>query len=540
MSIIYTHHQTVAKSPVLDKDFLSYYQEAGCEIEFLSENIFVIKNHEDKYLTAFANGEYAFSASQIRDWEHFYLVDSEPLNIYQTQHNNGTPIVYTFHQTIAKSPASDKDFLVYYQDKGNYFEFLSENCFAIRNKQNQYLMARPNGTYAFVSEKIGNWEQFYVLDKQILDFAQKAIRKGYHDSFGKKIIDYRLIFQGRHLHIALGSSIIAPSFMPAANIIECENSIQYNSPYQSLRLSKQRRLIYFSVYGESKQYYDMLDIAIDSLIRQGHYHGDILIKTDHIHHARALSKKYPNRFYFSEIKPELNIYNRYDLHEPLLQNYDSVIYMDTDILTVSDINIFFNRFSNGDLVAMEEVSPDWLNETIREIRKEKNDDIRESKTQELLVKHGWWGSNLIPYYLNRQDFHLLNSGFFIINDLKKVKPIFNRVIQRRFFDGKYQDQALFNVALYNSQLNIVSIPKNKELILSSSEHSVFSQINGATIMIHFNCGVGQSTKLALMQAVYNNTMHLSKSSVYKSKSISKSVVAHSNARKAYLKRQHKK
>lgn len=118
------------------------------------------------------------------------------------------------------------------------------------------------------------------------------------------------------------------------------------------------------------------------------------------------------------------------------------------------------------------------------------------------AEYTWWGADFLKYNqeIDTQNYFMYNSGFFIINNLQAVKPIFDRVISYRQFSTHTGDQPFLNLALYNSHLEILGINKNDGLSFSRSITQSFDALN--QIWVHFNSGVGNLSKLNLMKSFY--------------------------------------
>lgn len=216
----------------------------------------------------------------------------------------------------------------------------------------------------------------------------------------------------------------------------------------------------------------------------GGYTGDILIKTDNIKHCQELTEKFSNKFYYSEIDKNFDIFNRYSLHEGILNNYDSIIYLDCDVLTINNINTFLNKCcEQADFLSYIEAD-------------------NKTYSKDYAHKYTWWGADFLKYNqeIDTQNYFMYNSGFFIINNLQAVKPIFDRVISYRQFSTHTGDQPFLNLALYNSHLEILGINKNDGLSFSRSITQSFDALN--QIWVHFNSGVGNLSKLNLMKSFY--------------------------------------
>ncbi|WP_129582343.1 glycosyltransferase, partial [Rodentibacter caecimuris] len=230
--------------------------------------------------------------------------------------------------------------------------------------------------------------------------------------------------------------------------------------------------------------------SIRSLIEKGNYRGDILIKTDNIEKMREFCKEFKNKFILSEIDKKLGIFNRYWLHEPCLEEYSSLIYFDSDILTIRDISATLKLFEQGDLASFIDGNPSF--EKIQNYF----DDTGSFPT------HKWYGMQYVDkeYVRQTKAFHVLNSGLFIINDLAKIKPIMDKVIRYRFMEDRHGDQPFFNVALYNSDLDIKTLNHIGHLGFSHSNYDSFKNLD--KVLIHYNIGVGYTSKLDLMKETW--------------------------------------
>lgn len=368
--------------------------------------------------------------------------------------------------------------------KGFEFIFHSENCFSIKNEKGDYLTAFPDELVKFHAKKCSTWEKFYILDINSQIFIEKAIANNFKDRRDKEIKDFELFFDKDRLSVMLGATIITPSYFPSA-ILEHQgnNSVKYKTFKNCTILNQKRKLVYFCIYGK-EEYYECFYLALKSLIIFGEYTGDILIKTDDIEKCRKISSEFENKFHFSQINSELGIFNRYLLHEEFLCEYDSIIYLDCDILTVNNVNKFLNKLcEQGDFLAYIE------------------SDNKHYK-KEYAHKYVWWGCDYLLHNndISTENYFMYNSGFFIINNLQGIKPIFERVINYRQFEVYTNDQPLLNLSLYNSKIDIVGIEKNNKLSFSRSMKQSYDALDN--IWIHFNSGVGNVSKLNLMKSLY--------------------------------------
>lgn len=391
-------------------------------------------------------------------------------HLYEVSTSNNEQVMYLF------------DFVA--KPRGIKFIFHSENCFSVQNEHGEYLTAFNDGKIKFYAKKCQSWEKFYILDIACQNFINQSITHEFKDKRNKIIKDFKLFIQDDKLFVMLGATIITPSYFPAVSItINHANSIKYKTYHQCTILNKKRKIIYFCVYGKD-EYYELFLLSIKSLIELGKYDGDILIKTDDIKKCQELVSNFNNNFYYTLIDEKLGIFNRYNLHENILTNYDSIIYLDCDILTINHVNHLLNRLcESADFLA-------YIESDNQNYKKEFSD------------KYKWWGINYLTYnqHIDNKNYFLYNSGFFVINNLQNAKFLFNRVIDYRQFETATGDQPFLNLALYNCEMDIKGIDKNDGLAFSRNLKSSFDNMDKT--FIHFNSGVGNLSKLNLMKSFY--------------------------------------
>lgn len=377
-------------------------------------------------------------------------------------------ILYSHHLNILGNIYNQLwDFL---EDTNYKLEIISENCFSIKNEE-KYLTAFPNGRLDFYAEKCRDWEKFYILDFDALKFIKNIIKQ---NDF---IDDYQLTIHKNKLHVQLGYDIITPSFFLSGFFSSTNNFSEYTTLQKTTRILKIKPLIYFCIYGND-EYYQCFDLAIKSLIEFGDYKGDILIKTDNVEKTKSYLSHYNNNFFYSDYDKKLGIFNRYLLNENILENYSSILYLDSDILTINPISKTIQDFSKKfDFYIYSEFTED-----------EKDNYIK--------IKSPWFGLDLISDFSNIKNPHVLNSGFFMINNLEKIKPVFEKVINFKKFESKYGDQPFLNLALYNSQLQINKIENDNILSFSRSKFELYNNLD--KVFIHYNSGVGNISKLDLI------------------------------------------
>lgn len=76
----------------------------------------------------------------------------------------------------------------------------------------------------------------------------------------------------------------------------------------------------------------------------------------------------------------------------------------------------------------------------------------------------------------------------------------DKVIRYRFMEDRHGDQPFFNVALYNSDLDINTLNHIGHLGFSLSNYDSFKNLD--KVLIHYNIGVGYTSKLDLMKETW--------------------------------------
>jgi lipopolysaccharide biosynthesis glycosyltransferase len=105
-----------------------------------------------------------------------------------------------------------------------------------------------------------------------------------------------------------------------------------------------KNLVYYLIYGKG-DYFDLLESSINTLIKLGKYEGDILFICDKNNINEILNLNIKNKKYFLETDDSvgemaLNKFKIFDFE--LLNNYDNILYIDTDIFIINDINSVFS------------------------------------------------------------------------------------------------------------------------------------------------------------------------------------------------------
>jgi hypothetical protein len=107
-------------------------------------------------------------------------------------------------------------------------------------------------------------------------------------------------------------------------------------------LDSSKNLIYYTVSGDLK-YLELLEISIKSLIDLGKYKDDILIICDS-NIKENININYPNLKFMlvDKVDGNLSAGNKLRVYEySHLPKYDNILFLDSDILIINDINLLF-------------------------------------------------------------------------------------------------------------------------------------------------------------------------------------------------------
>jgi predicted O-methyltransferase YrrM len=200
--------------------------------------------------------------------------------------------------------------------------------------------------------------------------------------------------------------------------------------------------IFVSIFNQS-QYIDMFFLLLESIFIYGNLDENthILIYTSTL----FMNKIKESHLFNEKIKFEINeTYNnidkacksRLDLFDlSSLQNYDKILYLDTDIIVKDDINKIFNICQENVLYVLEEGTIDY--------------------------DHDCWGKSLFGDEINNYpDKSAFTSGILLFNNCDKIKDLFNKInedIVKRPYNFKCYDQPYivynaFKYNLYNNKI----------------------------------------------------------------------------------------
>lgn len=359
--------------------------------------------------------------------------------------------------------------------------FHNENTFSVKNKEGLYLTTFDTGEVKFNATECGYQEKFYILDDEcelLLGFIKNELNSSYN-----------LLLGDGKLHFLSDNKLITPSFVPRASFKRGKWFAEYKTITEKTRFQINKPLIYFCIYGKD-EFYECFELALRSLIEKGNYKGDILVKAENLDKVKAFCKKFDNHFIFSEFNKKLGMFNRYWLHEEGVEEYSSLIYFDSDILTTKDISSTLELLQQADICSF--VDGDYSDDQI----------FRHFNDEMTLETHKWYGLEYITkeQFNQSKEYYVLNSGLFSINNFEKLKPFLDKVIQYKLLEHKNGDQPAFNLALYNSDVELKTL--NNEGVLGFS-HSIYESFkNIDKVLIHYNTSVGDMSKIDLMKKTW--------------------------------------
>ena len=219
-------------------------------------------------------------------------------------------------------------------------------------------------------------------------------------------------------------------------------------------------LIYYTISGD-KKYLSLLELSIESLINFGKYKGDILLICDKFI-KENISIDYPNLKYMivDEVDKSLSSGNKLRVYEcEYLSNYDNILFLDSDILIINDINPLFKESS---LVEEKFIV---------------SSEIGLSHNNRVITNNGHAGELLTDNQkILYKDVPCINAGCFLFRNNKEnleiLKETYNLYINGKRFDLYEQpylnyvllikDKFIHNLQNYISHISLID--KNKSII----------------------------------------------------------------------------
>ena len=232
-----------------------------------------------------------------------------------------------------------------------------------------------------------------------------------------------------------------------------------------------------------KQYVDMFYLLLESILVYGNLdeNTNILVYTSTPFMNMI---KESHLFNNEQIKFEINdTYDNIDkackarldlFHLPSVSSYSKILYLDTDIIIIDDINKVFSVCDEDILYTLEE--------------------------GEIDCKSDCWGKTLFGDEINNySDKKAFTSGILLFNNCEKIKDLFNKIhedmVNRHhgFHDQPYIVYNAFKYNLYNNK------------ILKSLAVNNYSDIRNNMVINHFPGGPGiYQRKIDLMTSFLNN------------------------------------
>jgi lipopolysaccharide biosynthesis glycosyltransferase len=232
-------------------------------------------------------------------------------------------------------------------------------------------------------------------------------------------------------------------------------------------LDSSKNLIYYTVSGDLK-YLELLEISIKSLIDLGKYKDDILIICDS-NIKENININYPNLKFMlvDKVDGNLSAGNKLRVYEySHLPKYDNILFLDSDILIINDINLLFKESNlvKDKFIVSSEIGLFHNNRVI----------TNNGHAGELLTE-----DQKITY----KDIPCINSGCFLFRNNKEnleiLKETYNLYINGKRFH--LYEQPYFNYVL---------LMKNKFIHNLQSYVSHTSLVDKEKSIIHYCGSVG--------------------------------------------------
>ena len=233
-----------------------------------------------------------------------------------------------------------------------------------------------------------------------------------------------------------------------------------------------KNLIFICVFCQEK-YVNMAYLLLESIYVHANLddNTDILIYTsttfmNMIKKSSLMSSKLIFQINDNYNNINLACKSRLDLFDfPVLQSYSKILYLDTDIIVISDMNILFNISLENKLYVLEEGSID----------EHRNNQINNqidylSKIQQ----NDFWGSTLFDNFTKYIDRTAFTTGILLFNNCNEIRNLFatvkqdiiNRPIDFGCYDQPYIVFNAFNLGLYNNKMMKLFSVNNDENVES--------------------------------------------------------------------------
>jgi hypothetical protein len=242
------------------------------------------------------------------------------------------------------------------------------------------------------------------------------------------------------------------------------------------------KCIFITVFNQEK-YVDMFYLLLESIIIYGNLDDNTniivytstpfmyMIKQSHLFNDKKIIFEI-NDTYNTVATACRSRYDAFNLSS--IQNYDKILYLDTDILVKDDINKIFNLCNEDILYVVQEGY--------------------------IYNKNNFWGKDLFGNEIdNYHDKTAFNTGILLFNNCEKIKDLFDNTIKifntKNFYlnDQPYLVYNAFKYNLYNNKiLNSVAVLNDKN-------------IHSNKVIHHFCSGPGKYRgKIDIMNKFLNN------------------------------------
>ena len=229
-----------------------------------------------------------------------------------------------------------------------------------------------------------------------------------------------------------------------------------------------KNLIYYTVSGD-RNYLNLLNISIESLITFGKYKGDILLICDQAIKDNV-TIDYPNLKFMivDEVDKNLSSGNKLRIYEyENLSYYDNILFLDSDILIINDINLVFkeSELIKDKFIVSSEIG---FFHHLKSITNNGHAGELLTEEQKLIYK----------------DINSINAGCFLFrNNKENIETL--KEIYEMYFNGK-------RLILYEQPyFNYVLLLKNKFIHNLQSYISHVSLIDSEKVIIHYCGGAGK-------------------------------------------------
>ena len=268
-----------------------------------------------------------------------------------------------------------------------------------------------------------------------------------------------------------------------------------------------KKLVYYLIYGNKYIFFESLIISLKSLLINGLYNDDILIISDNkniniydkIINELPYIKKYLSviNINMSEFIGSKALYKFYIYKYNKVNNYDILMYIDTDIIINNDINSIFEKSDNKFSFSMEKTTEYQLNNKnkkncctgfglLTNEEKEKIDETEFINAGLFMFKPTNINLNLCKTIFNSNyNYGCLDQPYVNKIFLLDKKKYNGNLTEYMFFNGKdqyfyYQNNIIFIHSIANIKLETYK-NKNEILLNKNIYYNIFNMINNSLL-----------------------------------------------------------